>query len=97
MVGILVARFRPERVILFGSRARDVAGPGSDVDLLVVCDTAEDVREVAARMMTAVWEVPLAKDLVVRTPRQFEQEEALPWTVVHEAVKEGRVVYARAS
>ncbi len=36
MVRRIVHRFRPERIILFGSHARGDAGPDSDVDLLVV-------------------------------------------------------------
>ncbi|HAM59033.1 MAG TPA: hypothetical protein DCQ64_27910 [Candidatus Rokubacteria bacterium] len=32
----LVATYRPERIFLFGSRARGTAGPDSDYDLLVV-------------------------------------------------------------
>ncbi len=31
-----VAWFNPRRVILFGSAARGLAGPDSDIDLLVV-------------------------------------------------------------
>ena len=38
MVQRIVKKFRPERVILFGSQARGDAGPDSDVDLLVVMD-----------------------------------------------------------
>ena len=97
MVDTLVERFHPEKVILFGSYARGTAGPDSDVDLLVVKDTAEDPREVAATMLTAVWLVPVAKDLIVRTPAQFEQENAVYWTVVHAAAKEGQVLYAGPS
>lgn len=33
MVRRIVARFRPEKIILFGSYARGTAGPDSDVDL----------------------------------------------------------------
>lgn len=34
----VVAHFRPQRVIVFGSVARGIAGPDSDLDLLVVVD-----------------------------------------------------------
>ena len=34
----VVAHFRPQRVILFGSTARGEAGEESDIDLLVVVD-----------------------------------------------------------
>jgi uncharacterized protein len=34
----VVAHFRPQRVIVFGSVARGTTGPDSDIDLLVVLD-----------------------------------------------------------
>jgi predicted nucleotidyltransferase len=34
----IVAHFRPQRVIVFGSVARGESGPDSDLDLLVVLD-----------------------------------------------------------
>jgi uncharacterized protein len=34
----VVAHFRPQRVIVFGSVARGTVGPDSDIDLLVVLD-----------------------------------------------------------
>jgi predicted nucleotidyltransferase len=34
----VVAHFKPQRVILFGSRARGDSGQDSDIDLLVVVD-----------------------------------------------------------
>jgi len=40
MVLRMVERFDPDRIMLFGSAARDEAGPDSDVDLLVVRNSA---------------------------------------------------------
>jgi uncharacterized protein len=34
----VVAHFRPQRVIVFGSVARGTTGPDSDIDLLVILD-----------------------------------------------------------
>jgi predicted nucleotidyltransferase len=45
----LVDAFRPERVYLFGSRARGEGGPDSDCDLLVVGSMpADDARRTDA-------------------------------------------------
>ncbi len=65
----IAERFRPERIILFGSHAAGTADEGSDVDLLVVMATAEPVR----RQATAIYrsldhDVPV--DVLVRTPDQ---------------------------
>lgn len=38
MVERIVTNFHPDKILLFGSHARDDAGPDSDVDLLVVVD-----------------------------------------------------------
>ena len=38
LLGPVIDYFKPQRVILFGSRARGTAAPESDVDLLVVVD-----------------------------------------------------------
>jgi predicted nucleotidyltransferase len=35
----LVRAFAPERIVLFGSHAKGVAQPGSDVDMLIVADS----------------------------------------------------------
>jgi len=53
MVQRIVRRFRPERVILFGSHARGEAGPDSDVDLLIVMpvEGSRGLRRLWARLI----------------------------------------------
>ena len=36
MVHHIATRFKPDKIVLFGSHARGTAGPDSDVDLLVI-------------------------------------------------------------
>src|SRR5689334_19827457 len=50
----IVARFDPERVILFGSYAYGEPRPGSDVDMLVVLDTDRKETEQAVVMCQAL-------------------------------------------
>ena len=45
----VVAHFRPQRVILFGSLARGQAGPDSDIDLVVVLDDDVPKEMLSAR------------------------------------------------
>ncbi len=44
MVELIVERFHPEKIILFGSHARGEAGSDSDIDLLVVMHVLSVVR-----------------------------------------------------
>ena len=46
----LSERFRPERIILFGSYARGKADDKSDLDLLVICPLRKGRQKLAAEM-----------------------------------------------
>ena len=89
----LVARFRPERIILFGSHARGTADDRSDVDILVVCPIKGKRRTLMVEMDTALEGLELAIDIIVLTPDEFELDRQIPGTVARPAWLEGKVVY----
>ncbi len=95
MVDRIVARFQPSRVVLFGSRARSGASRSSDVDLLVVMDGAPDKRRAAVEMRRLLGDLPVSKDIVVTTPDEIATRGQVFGTVLHAALREGRVVYER--
>lgn len=97
MVRRIVDRFDPEKVILFGSRARGTAGPDSDADLLVVLRNPGSRRRKWLEIRAALHGVGLAKDIVVVTPEEVERDRKLVGTVVRPAVQEGEVPYERIS
>ena len=96
MVHRLANQFDPDRVILFGSRARGDAREWSDVDLLVVMPDGTDRREAAVDMGVALGDLPVAKDIVVTTPSDIEQRGDVIGTVLRPALREGTVLYERA-
>lgn len=95
MVRIIVERFDPERIVLFGSHARGTAGPDSDVDLLVVTEVQGSKRRLAAQIGAALHEFRIPKDIVVATPGEFEWRKEIAGTIERPAALEGRVLYAR--
>lgn len=95
MVQRIVARFRPEKILLFGSYARGTAGPDSDVDLLVVKRPTGSKRQDQLDMRIALHGIGLAKDIVVVTSEELEEYKDLVGTVIHPALREGRVLYER--
>ena len=88
-------RFKPDKIILFGSRARGMSGPDSDVDLLVVLPHCEDRKAATISIMRTLADLPISKDIVVTTPLELETRGRLASTVLYPAVHEGKVVYAR--
>jgi predicted nucleotidyltransferase len=90
----IVRRFKPERIILFGSQARGEAQPDSDVDLIVVMRDVASRRITGGDIRTALRGIPLAIDVLVTTPEQLIEDVDLIGTVFRPAVREGVTIYA---
>lgn len=87
----------PEKIILFGSYANGTATEDSDVDLLVVRNTAERFyrRHVPIRLALMDFDSPF--DILVQTPEEFNTAKNVSWTVQSDIERTGRLVYERAS
>ena len=96
MVSRIVEHFDPEKIILFGSHARGEAGPESDVDLLVVMPITGSKRKKMVEIGVSLHDIPLAKDIIVTTPEDFEWRKEIVGTIERPAAREGKVLYARA-
>lgn len=97
MVRQIVERFRPERVILFGSHAEGTAGPDSDVDLLVVLNVKGSTREAATEIDLALSDRALPLDLLVVTPADCRRAREGDGSILGTALGEGRAVYDPAA
>jgi predicted nucleotidyltransferase len=95
MVERIVSRFRPQKIILFGSHARGDALPDSDVDLLIVMSVTGSKRQKAVKIGVALHDIPIAKDVIVVTPEEFEWRKDVVGTIEWPASREGKVLYAR--
>ena len=91
----VVRRFKPERIILFGSHASDSTTSDSDVDLLVVMDFEGRPHQQAFQIRKSVKRsFPL--DLLVRRPADIERRLRMGDYFIREIMKEGKVLYERA-
>jgi len=87
----IAERFQPEKIILFGSYAYGEPTPDSDVDLLVVMPTRNQVEQ-AVRIDEAIVDRGFPLDLLVRTPKTLA--ERLRWgdSLLQEIVTRGKVL-----
>lgn len=93
---LIVERFNPERVVLFGSYARGQATAHSDVDLLVEMEPATGPAQKGNPIRRAIAErFTLPVDVVVRTPEVVHKYKDNPYSVVHQALREGIILYDR--
>ena len=95
MVDRIVARFHPERIILFGSRARGEGRPDSDVDLLVVMAVDGAKRRQQLEIRAALHDIRVPKDIIVTTPEDFEWRKEIVGTIERPAAIEGEILYVR--
>jgi predicted nucleotidyltransferase len=97
MVRRIVERFHPEKIILFGSYARDEFTEDSDLDILVVMPVENSQRQKANEIDLTLADRTVPIDVIVVTPEQFDRQKDLAGTIIYEAAHEGKVIYDRAA
>ena len=87
------ATAEPQKIILFGSRARGQARPDSDLDLLIVVDTALPRHKRSIPYYRALAGLGIAKDIVVHTPAEVEDWKTASCSLIATALREGQILY----
>jgi predicted nucleotidyltransferase len=93
----LVEAIDPDRIVLFGSRARGDARPDSDLDLLIVKDSDELRHRRAIPAYGALAGLGIPTDIIWRTPAEIAEWSRVPNHVNTRAIREGKVLYERAA
>ncbi|RKY05322.1 hypothetical protein DRP77_01355 [Candidatus Poribacteria bacterium] len=91
----LIEEYKPEGIILFGSRAAGEGGEHSDYDLLIIkrTDKRQVERQIEVEKLLSDRAIPL--DLFVYTPWELWQLVSIGSPFITEALEKGRVLYMR--
>jgi predicted nucleotidyltransferase len=90
----LVGAFEPERVYLFGSKARGDPDPDSDYDVMVIVpDDAPPERRRSRRAYEVLRGTGTAADVLVWTKRRFEDRLHVVCSLPATVEREGRLLY----
>lgn len=88
---IIIGKFNPQKIILFGSCAREDANP-HDIDLFIVSESnlridirGQKVREILPR------QYPI--DVVVYTPEEYEKYEGVKGSFLNSILNSGKAIY----
>ena len=92
-IDLIVSRFHPERIIVFGSVARGSATDKSDLDILVVMDSDLKPTRRAREIYSATSDIDLPMDIIVLTPKEFMENKDDPYSFASEIVKTGAIAY----
>jgi predicted nucleotidyltransferase len=95
IVNRLVKAIDPDRIVLFGSRARGDERSDSDLDLLVVKDSDERPHRRVIAAYRALTGIGAPKDILWRTPSEISDWAGVQNYVATRALREGRVLYEK--
>jgi len=94
-VARIVDALTPERVILFGSYAYGAPTVDSDVDLLVVMETAASPAERFLAVSRVVRPRPFPLDVIVKTPAEIQAVAVDGDPFLMEILQRGQTLYER--
>jgi len=101
LIGEIVRRIvetvQPQKIILFGSRARGDARPKSDFDVLVIKQSSEPSYRRDAPLYVALAGLPVEVEVLVYTPEEVAEWAQVPQAFVTTATREGKTIYERKS
>lgn len=86
-------RFHPDKIILFGSYAYGTPHADSDVDILVIMPTRNQLDQ--AVKIELACDPPFPLDIIVRTPRNMQWRLAEGESFLREITTKGKVLYER--
>jgi uncharacterized protein len=87
-----LSAYRPERVILFGSIARNESDDLSDLDLVIIKETNDDFLS-RIRKVFQILDFQTAIDILVYTPAEFEAMKERGNALIETVLEEGIVLY----
>jgi predicted nucleotidyltransferase len=89
----LIEKYKPEKIILFGSAARGDSNPDSDADFLIIKkDTPHKGRDRMIEVRRLI-ERNIPADFLIYRPDEFEKRVAIGDPFLEMILEEGKVLY----
>lgn len=95
IAGKIASAFNPNKIILFGSYARGDANEHSDIDLLVIMESAEPPHLRARAVYKLLADYLLPVEVIVRTPEEATWYQDVPSSFIQTILREGVTLYER--
>jgi len=94
-VRLIVKKYQPEKILLFGSYAHGTPNLDSDADLLVIMDTKQSTLDLAAEISMS-FKHTFPVDIIVRTPQEIAKRIAHGDFFIQDIMENGKVLYEGA-
>lgn len=93
IINAILQVITPDKIVLFGSRARGDARENSDYDILVIKANIKNERDMAKKLYRNMRGINAGVEIIVKTPESVEKSKQRLVSIVKEALEEGIVVY----
>lgn len=91
----IVEEADPDKITLFGSRAKRKETEGSDYDICVLKKGIVHKRDLTRKIYQKLFGVGASVDVIVETPDKFDELKDKWFLIYSEIAKTGRVVYEK--
>lgn len=88
-------KYRPEKIILFGSAAKGEFEEGSDLDFFIIKETKLPRHRRPLEIYQFLDDRVLPIDFIIYTPEEFKERLSLGDFFIKRILKEGEVLYER--
>lgn len=92
VVKLIVKKFKPEKIILFGSYAWGKPNEDSDVDLFIIKETADAIKT-EMKIDRLIYPRPFPIDLMVYRPNDVKKREAMGDFFITDILNKGKILY----
>jgi len=95
IVNKVIAFYKPDKVLLFGSYAIGQATEDSDLDLIIVKDTNKPKHKRGREVRKFLYGSMIPIDLKIYTPQEFENEKYSEYSFLYSVINSCITLYER--
>ena len=96
LIDIIIEEIDPDKVILFGSRARGDERTSSDYDIMIIKENLNNGRALLKKVYLSLSGIGAPVDLIIIDAKKLMENIDDPFMIYGEALREGRVLYAKS-
>lgn len=96
LIDIIIEEIDPDKVILFGSRARGDERAYSDYDIMIIKENLKNGRALLRKVYLSLSGIGAPVDLIIIDGKKLRENIDDPFMIYGEVLREGRILYAKA-
>ncbi len=89
----IITKYKPQKIILFGSAARGEPGPQSDIDLLIIKRDTPYFGADRIRQLSRIINRSVPVDFLIYRPEELEKRLEMGDPFLKAIIDEGKVLY----